>query len=198
MKLYPGFDNYVNLGRVHVFINFTPGNLTHVKTLDPFSVPHFMVFVTRNDIQVNNDAIIGLMNHCADIRKRYRQPLTVTFYGPQRHTELRRWITSFLLPFKKLHNAFFIDNGFKLTVNDETKYTLENGTTDLLVERLTVEYDLVHRGNQRLKLGYEQPIAQTNGVVNPTWVPPWKSYHLGYFVTVPDQDWLHAGYPGYK
>ena len=94
MQLYPGYDNYVQLGNIHIFVNFTQANLDYVMGLNNSERHIFHIFITRNDIPENNHAFKEFLRYRVAVRKINHKPANVTVYGPEWYSYLTIWINS--------------------------------------------------------------------------------------------------------
>lgn len=181
MQLIPGIPNAINCDNLYIFFNFTKANMAYVRTIDPLSVPAFHVFIHSNANDADNEALTELLLTCTDLTQRWRKPIKVTLYSPMRHTVLRNWIEKYYGPYRKLYTSVFVGNSFSSELYKLNHQPFAAAGNELN-ERLIVEYDMVHRGNQTMSVSWE-------GEGHPR-------EKLATYVVNPADDWLTSGYPG--
>lgn len=183
MQLIPGIPNAINCDNLYVFFNFTEANMAYVRTIDPLSVPAFHVFIHSNVNEADNEALTELLLTCTDLTQRWRKPIKVTMYAPMNHTLLRHWVDDYYGAYRKLFTSVFVGNVFS-SIMYRLNHQPFAGDGSALSETLIVEYDLVHRGNQTMSVGWrglDRPYEQ-----------------LASYRVLPDDDWISSGYPGYR
>ena len=175
-------DNYIFIdNRVHIFINFDYNNLALIQLVDPLANPEIHIFITNNTSVSNNQSIIDLMNYCIDIRERWSIPIRITLYSPIQHNILKLWIQDYFKNHRDKFNHIILNNMHKFVSLEP--HEPNDGEVDNRLHEIIFEYSYIHRGQQILNVGIE---------INGEYLP------LKQFDTVPSDDWISSGHPGFN